>query len=87
MLGALCLYPGINDTIWTEYGFVEKISTINGTVFNKFANWSVWDNNTAVYYQTWTVSNTENITDKSLTMFFDSFDCASWVLRFGLKLF
>lgn len=83
----MCLYDGINDTVWTEYGTLEKISTISGVLYNQFANWSVYDNNTAVYYETWTVSNTENITDKSLTLYFDSFDCASWVLRYDKKRF
>lgn len=81
ILGALCLYPGINDTVWTQYGSINQISTISGSIFKQFQNWSIYDNNTAVYYETWTVYNTENITDKSLTMYFDSFDCASWVLR------
>lgn len=79
--GALCVYDGINDTAWNQYGFIKKVSEISGKEFNTFANWSTYDNNTAVYYETWTVYNTDNQTDPGLTMYFDSFDCASWVLR------
>ena len=82
-LGALCVYDGINDTAWNQYGFIKKVAEISGKEFNTFANWSTYDNNTAVYYETWTVYNTDNQTDPGLTMYFDSFDCASWVLRFG----
>ncbi|CAF0703185.1 unnamed protein product [Brachionus calyciflorus] len=77
--GALCVFDGINDTVWNQYGFIEKVTEISGSQFNKFANWSLYDNNTAVYYETWTVYNS-NDTNKQI-MYFDSFDCASWVLR------
>lgn len=26
-----------------------------GDMFNKFANWTEWDNNTGIIYETWTV--------------------------------
>ena len=42
---------------------------------------SIYDNNTAVYYETWTVYNTHNSSNNEIIMYFDSFDCASWVLR------
>lgn len=77
----MCVYDGIDDKVWSEYGTLQKISEISGEVFNNFANWSIYDNNTALYYETWTVYNTDNQTDKDLTMYFDAFDCASWVLR------
>jgi ceroid-lipofuscinosis neuronal protein 5 len=79
--GALCVYDGIDDKTWTQYGILEKVSSISGDVFNKFGAWALNDNNTNVFYETWSVYNTADITDKSLTMYFDSFDCASWVLR------
>jgi ceroid-lipofuscinosis neuronal protein 5 len=79
--GALCVYDGIQDNVWTEYGFIAKVSEVSGALFNRFANWSVYDNNTAVYYETWTVYNSDDLENKSLIMYFDSFDCASWVLR------
>jgi ceroid-lipofuscinosis neuronal protein 5 len=82
-IGALCIYDGINDTVWKQYGTLEKVSTISGLQFNRFANWSIYDNNTAVIYETWTVYNSDDFSNqnKSLIMYFDSFDCASWVLR------
>lgn len=79
--GALCVYDGINDTVWTQYGFIQKVSQISGAQFNLFANWSLYDNNTAIYYETWTVYNSSDETSKNTIMYFDSFDCASWVLR------
>ena len=79
--GALCTYDGVNDTMWTEYGLLEKVSEISGTLFNNFANWAISDNSTKVFYETWTVYNTSNLADPYRTMYFDSFDCASWVLR------
>lgn len=66
----MCVYDGINDTLWSEYGVLKKVSDISGTVFNNFANWTQYDNNTAIFYQTWTVYNTDNIHDKSLVMYF-----------------
>ena len=79
--GALCYNDGINDTIWTQYGSIDKISIVSGSLFNEFAYWATYDNNTAVFYETWTVYNTDKLDDPNLTMFFDSFDCASWTLR------
>lgn len=79
--GALCVYDGINDTTWTQYGTLQKVAEISGTLFNQFANWSIYDNNTNIYYETWTVYSTNNTQDPTRVMYFDSFDCASWVLR------
>ena len=56
--------------MWKEYGVLEKVSEVTGDLFNKFANWTQYDNNTAVYYETWTVYNTNNLTDPSLIMYF-----------------
>jgi len=28
---------------------------VSGSLFNEFAEWVEWDNNTAIYYETWTV--------------------------------
>lgn len=77
----MCIFNGINDTAWAQYGTVQKVSKISGSLFNEFATWSLYDNHTAIYYETWTVYNTDNLQDKNLIMYFDSFDCASWVLR------
>jgi len=79
--GALCVYEGINDTAWTEYGTLQKVSELSGSLFNNFANWSLSDNNTNIFYETWTVYSTNDTKDESRIMYFDSFDCASWVLR------
>jgi ceroid-lipofuscinosis neuronal protein 5 len=77
--GALCVYEGINDTVWTQYGFIEKVSELSGSIFNSFSKWSSNDNNTKVYYETWTIYNAKD--ESNQIMYFDSFDCASWVLR------
>lgn len=74
-IGALCVYDGIDHEIW-EKGVVENVANITGRTFNDFANWTVLDNNTGVYYETWTVLNPE-----SNSLWFDSYDCANWVLR------
>ena len=79
--GALCIYEGINDTTWTEWGLLQKVSQVSGKQFNNFGNWTVYDNNTAIYYETWSMYSTDDVTDPKAIMYFDSFDCASWVLR------
>jgi ceroid-lipofuscinosis neuronal protein 5 len=79
--GALCSYDGIKDNIWTEYGTINKISEISGATFNEFAYWANYDNNTAAFYETWTVYSTA-MKNSSQIMYFDSFDCASWTLRY-----
>ena len=79
--GALCSYNGINDTIWKQYGSINKISEMSGSVFNQFKYWASTDNNTAVFYETWTVYNSDKANASDLIMYFDSFDCASWTLR------
>lgn len=35
--------------------------SISGDMFNKFANWTEWDNNTGIVYETWTVRNEPGI--------------------------
>jgi len=79
--GALCVYDGIVDHVWTDYGFIKKVSEVPGPLFNKFAQWSLDDNNTRIFYETWTVYSSHDALDKNTVMYFDSFDCASWVLR------
>ena len=75
----MCSFDGINHSDWSEYGVFEKVASISGSVFNRFANWSRLDNDTAVYYETWTVADSQNLATQ--TIWFDSFDCANWVLR------
>ena len=78
--GALCSYDGINDKIWTEHGSINKLSEITGAMFNEFVYWCKYDNNTAPFYETWTVFN-QDVIDERQIMYFDAFDCASWTLR------
>ncbi|KAH3832408.1 hypothetical protein DPMN_105694 [Dreissena polymorpha] len=79
--GAACIYDGIDTKHWIENGTFVKVADITGDVFNKFADWVEWDNNTAIYYETWTVWDKPDG-----KMWFDSFDCASFVLRAFQKL-
>lgn len=74
--GAACIYGGIEDRLWKENGTLQLVATTNGDVFNQFAEWVLWDNTTGLYYETWTVRDKPDG-----KMWFDSFDCASWVLR------
>ncbi|KAK7460726.1 hypothetical protein BaRGS_00038841 [Batillaria attramentaria] len=46
------------------------------TTFNLFANWTEMDNNTNVFYQTWTVRE-----EPGGKMWFDSCDASLWVQR------
>ena len=75
--GATCIYPGIDAKHWKENGTLVQVTTINGTVFNQFANWTLQDNNTYPIYETWTVR--ERLGNN--TVWFEAFDCASWVIR------
>ena len=36
--GALCVYNGITNDVWTEYGILEKIGEMSGDTFNKFGD-------------------------------------------------
>lgn len=56
--------------MWTEYGLLEKVSEISGDLFNQFSNWTQYDNNTAIFYETWTVYSTSNLSDPSAIMYF-----------------
>jgi len=82
--GALCVYDGINDTLWTNtsnLSLLKKVGEINGTNYNDWAKWAVSDNNTGVFYESWTVYSDRG---PNATLYFDSFDCASFALR-GLR--
>ena len=72
------MFDGIVHSDWTDYGIFQKVAEISGTGFNNFSNWAKSDNGTGVYYETWTVLS-DNSTNPIL--YFDSFDCANWVLR------
>lgn len=79
--GAACIYDGVDDKHWTEYGTLVKVADIQGSIYNQFAEWVLEDNHTAIYYETWTVWD-----KPGGTMWFDSFDCASFILRAFQKL-
>jgi len=79
--GALCVYDGINDTLWngsSDLSVLKKIGEITGKGYNDWAKWAVSDNNTGVYYESWTVYSDPS---PDATMYFDAFDCASFVIR------
>ena len=78
--GALCSFDGIDRNDWSTNGIFEKVAVITGRGFNQFTKWASVDNNTAVFYETWTVSDTDDLSKQ--TVWFDSFDCANWVLRY-----
>uniref|UniRef100_A0A0B6ZAU6 Bis(monoacylglycero)phosphate synthase CLN5 n=1 Tax=Arion vulgaris TaxID=1028688 RepID=A0A0B6ZAU6_9EUPU len=74
--GATCIYQGIDDQHWIENGTLVKVAEINGETFNQFAAWVELDNNTYPFYETWTIME-----KPGGQVWFDPFDCASWVLR------
>ncbi|RUS68897.1 hypothetical protein EGW08_023341 [Elysia chlorotica] len=74
--GAACLYMGIDEKHWKENGTLVKISQISGDIFNNFITWSLSDNTTYPFYETWTV-----MAGPGKNTWFNPFDCASWVLR------
>lgn len=74
--GAVCIYPGIKDRLWSENGTLAKIATTTGSVFNSFSDWVLWDNRTGLFYETWTVKDKPDG-----NTWFQPFDCASWVIR------
>ncbi|XP_046332644.2 ceroid-lipofuscinosis neuronal protein 5-like [Haliotis rufescens] len=79
--GATCIYDGIDDIHWSQNGTLAKVADITGQMFNDFAQWTLWDNKTGIFYETWTVEN-----EPGGKMWFDSFDCASFVLRAFQKI-
>ena len=66
---------GIDEKHWRQNGTLAEVARINGTIFNNFAKWVELDNNTFPFYETWTVKNANG------SVWFEAFDCASWVLR------
>ncbi|KAK7097788.1 hypothetical protein V1264_004717 [Littorina saxatilis] len=74
--GAACIYNGIDEKHWKQNGTLVKVADMSGDVFNQFANWTEQDNNTGVYYETWTVRSKPDG-----PLWFDSWECATWVIR------
>ncbi|ESO89405.1 hypothetical protein LOTGIDRAFT_125348 [Lottia gigantea] len=82
--GAACIYDGIDDIHWSQNGTLVKVAEITGgkfNTFNEFGNWSEWDNNTGIYYETWTVAESPGG-----EVWFEPNDCASFVLRAFQKM-
>ncbi|CAH1777882.1 unnamed protein product [Owenia fusiformis] len=74
--GAACIYDTIDDQHWAANGTLVKVAEMTGDQFNKFGVWAKGDNDTGIYYETWTVEDSPGG-----KMWFDSYDCASFVVR------
>uniref|UniRef100_A0A8C8RZI1 Bis(monoacylglycero)phosphate synthase CLN5 n=1 Tax=Pelusios castaneus TaxID=367368 RepID=A0A8C8RZI1_9SAUR len=81
--GAACFYEGIDDAHWKENGTLVRVTTISGTVFNQMAKWVKYDNDTGIYYETWTVRASP---DKNSVVWFESYECSKFILRTYQKL-
>ncbi|MBN3308203.1 bis(monoacylglycero)phosphate synthase CLN5 [Amia ocellicauda] len=81
--GAACFFPGIDDQHWKQNGTLEKVAEMTGTQFNKMAKWVKEDNETGIYYETWTVQSEPS---PDSTMWFESYDCSQFVHRTYRKL-
>uniref|UniRef100_A0A8C5LTN7 Bis(monoacylglycero)phosphate synthase CLN5 n=1 Tax=Leptobrachium leishanense TaxID=445787 RepID=A0A8C5LTN7_9ANUR len=76
--GAACFYEGIDDEHWKSNGTLVPVARISGMMFNQMSVWLKEDNNTGIYYETWTVQQPTSI---NYTMWFESYDCSKFVLR------
>ncbi|KAL0964118.1 hypothetical protein UPYG_G00319130 [Umbra pygmaea] len=76
--GAACFYKGIDDVYWSQNGTLEKVGEISGGQFNKMARWVQDDNQTGVYYETWTVRSDPGTNSN---LWFESYDCSQFVHR------
>lgn len=81
--GAACFFEGIDDNHWKENGTLVQVATISGNTFNKMAKWVKQDNETGIYYETWTVQASP---EKGAETWFESYDCSKFVLRTYKKL-
>ncbi|XP_061026780.1 ceroid-lipofuscinosis neuronal protein 5 isoform X2 [Eubalaena glacialis] len=81
--GAACFFEGIDDIHWKENGTLVLVATISGDIFNKMAKWVKQDNETGIYYETWTVQASS---EKGAETWFESYDCSKFVLRTYKKL-
>ncbi|KAG8452236.1 hypothetical protein GDO86_004147 [Hymenochirus boettgeri] len=82
--GAACFFEGIDDDHWKSNGTLVPIATVSGSMFNSLAKWIKEDNNTGIYYQSWNVKASPELNS---SMWFESYDCASFILRAYQKLF
>ncbi|XP_062958780.1 ceroid-lipofuscinosis neuronal protein 5 isoform X1 [Cynocephalus volans] len=81
--GAACFFEGIDDIHWKDNGTLVLVATISGNMFNKMAKWVKQDNETGIYYETWTVQASP---EKEAETWFESYDCSKFVLRTYEKL-
>ncbi|XP_061081769.1 ceroid-lipofuscinosis neuronal protein 5 [Conger conger] len=81
--GAACFFEGIDDVHWMQNGTLEKIGKMTGAQFNEFAKWAQKDNETGIFYETWTVRADPS---QNSTTWFDSYDCSQFVHRAYRKM-
>ncbi|XP_059198621.1 ceroid-lipofuscinosis neuronal protein 5 [Centropristis striata] len=81
--GAACFFEGIDDLHWSQNGTLEKIGELTGNQFNDMAHWVQDDNETGIYYETWTVLSDPG---PNATVWFESYDCSQFVHRTYRKL-
>ncbi|KAM4795978.1 bis(monoacylglycero)phosphate synthase CLN5 [Rhinophrynus dorsalis] len=81
--GAACFYEGIDDEHWKSNGTLVPIAKISGAMFNQMSKWLKEDNATGIYYETWAVQESP---EANSSVWFESYDCASFVLRTYQKL-
>ncbi|CAJ1079739.1 ceroid-lipofuscinosis neuronal protein 5 [Xyrichtys novacula] len=81
--GAACFFDGIDDLHWSQNGTLEKIGEITGDQFNDLAQWIQKDNETGIYYETWSVHSDPGL---NATVWFESYDCSQFVHRTYKKL-
>ncbi|KAK1170066.1 ceroid-lipofuscinosis neuronal protein 5 [Acipenser oxyrinchus oxyrinchus] len=81
--GAACFFEEIDDQHWKQNGTLEKVSEMTGAQFNEMAKWIREDNETGIYYETWTVQTDPG---PNPAVWFDSYDCSQFVHRTYRKL-
>lgn len=81
--GAACFFEGIDDLHWKENGTLVKVAEMNGSMFNKMAKWVKEDNETGIYYETWTVQSEPS---SNSTVWFESYDCSTFIQRTYQKM-
>uniref|UniRef100_A0A1A8G6T7 Bis(monoacylglycero)phosphate synthase CLN5 n=2 Tax=Nothobranchius korthausae TaxID=1143690 RepID=A0A1A8G6T7_9TELE len=81
--GAACFFQGIDDSHWSQNGTLEKIGEVTGNQFNEMARWVQEDNETGIYYETWTVLSDPS---PNATVWFELYDCSQFIHRTYRKL-
>ncbi|XP_026868469.1 ceroid-lipofuscinosis neuronal protein 5 homolog isoform X2 [Electrophorus electricus] len=81
--GAACFFEEIDDIHWKQNGTLEKVGEMSGEQFNSLAQWVQEDNETGIYYETWTVRSDPGTNS---TTWFESYDCSQFVHRTYRKM-